>query len=182
MSKPGGGPNGEIIYLTTDQQPLDSTSESEHRVSKKDHSAFHLPKLCRQIYSETASLVYSQSMFTFGSEYYLFWNDITRLRPFQKEAVQSIKLSLSALWSCSNDRRRSQFSTLTFLEYKPFKKTFFPNLKRIIVDISDVQHILRERDRQHLSDEDAVDWLTRVMQQREGSDVAVKYVSSDSIL
>lgn len=74
-------------------------SSHNHRDIVDLHAAFHLPEVCRQIYSETVSLGYATSIFTFDVEY---WRHVLQpmkhwakgLIPFHRNAVTALNISV----------------------------------------------------------------------------------------
>ncbi|ORY05074.1 hypothetical protein BCR34DRAFT_572310 [Clohesyomyces aquaticus] len=78
-----------------------------------------VPRICRQIYAETATLVYSLSTFCvpFGREI-LNWHEV--LLPAQREAIKSITLGFWAYWYLQSGQQR-------------VLKRLFPGLQRIVV-------------------------------------------------
>jgi hypothetical protein len=57
----------------------------------KQPSAFHRPEVCRQVYSETATLAYKLNMFILGASQVLSPNWATMLLPAQREAITRIE-------------------------------------------------------------------------------------------
>lgn len=96
----------------------------------KKRSAFHLPGVCRQIYSETALLLYSHNTFVFLHEHFDNHSPFMDLLAAQREAVTAVELSPIALmvhFACGNSR--------------PLRQMHLPNLKRLHVSKDAVQHV-----------------------------------------
>ena len=97
-------------------------------------SAFRLPEVCRQVYSETNLMAYSRSTFTFDFCSLRHCHDLKDLKPVQKRAITSIELDPIAVkrytWLNGN------FDSIDLLVwwYRPLKEMFFPNLQRIIIN------------------------------------------------
>ena len=97
-------------------------------------SAFRLPEVCRQVYSETNLMAYSRSTFTFDFFSLRRRHDLKELKPVQKRAITSIELDPIAVkrytWLNGN------FDSIDLLGwwYRPLKEMFFPNLQRIIIN------------------------------------------------
>ena len=147
------------------------------RQHEKIATAFHLPEVCRQIYSETALVAYSQSTFTFGAEYLNCRNCLTLLKPVQRRAIISIELDPKVLNLCVDDTPWYMFNDRTGLNFKPFKATFFPNLERFIISRLAFECIWR--DKKPMSQGDCKEWITRALQRREGCDIKVEFKDPD---
>jgi hypothetical protein len=148
---------------------------------KKISSAFHLPQLCRQIYSETALVAFSSSTFVFDSDYLIYNTGILRLRPAQRRAITSIEPSSGALNRSVSKREHPRFK-LPYAMYKPFKQTFFPNLKTIVVSkyaFKYVQQRVSEERGLNLSENEWKQWLTQALKQREGEEIQVVFKDPD---
>lgn len=93
-------------------------------------AAFHLPEVCRQIYSETALTSYQQNTFIYASHHLSSASSMTRLIVAQRRAITSIKISPNAL-----------YQHLKGLYGRPRKSitSKLPNLKTILV----TRHALR---------------------------------------
>ena len=73
------------------KQSTTSRISSSARAPEKRPSAYHLPEVCRQVYSETATLAYKLNMFILGASQVLSPNWATMLLPAQREAITRIK-------------------------------------------------------------------------------------------
>jgi len=147
------------------------------RQCEKIASAFHLPEVCRKIYSETALVAYSQSTFTFGLEYLNSRNCLTLLKPVQRRAITSIELDPEVLNHYVDDIPRNMLSDRTRLNRKPFKATFFPNLKRLIISRLTFEYTWK--DKKYMLQADYKEWITRALQRREGRDIKVEFKDPD---
>ena len=73
-----------------------------NRRAVRSRSAFHLPEVCRQIYSETAVALYQGNVFVadadFVQSFYTARGDpISRLLPAQKKAITVLQLTCDSL-------------------------------------------------------------------------------------
>ncbi|KAF3001953.1 hypothetical protein E8E13_007220 [Curvularia kusanoi] len=140
------------------------------RQSEDLASAFHLPEVCRQIYSEIALVAYSMSTFAFGTEYLRSRNGISSLKPVQRRAITSVELEPWGLGCCF---RRPN--------YKLIKDTYFPNLERLIISKAALEYVkvLLRHEVGNLRDEEWKDHITRALRVREGSTVKVEFKDPD---
>lgn len=144
----------------------------EHRRYERVASAFHLPEVCRQIYSETALLAYRLSPFTFENMYGEHVSSVRRLKLVQKKAICSIEFSVQALEFCLRSKIYDEDK-----QCKPFKRVF-PNLERIIIS-ERIRHYAHTvwACAKPLQYVDHADWFTKTLQRQEGSDVVVEFRS-----
>jgi hypothetical protein len=92
-------------------------------------SAFHLPEVCRQIYSETATLGYSLNTFIMPDEHLNYDNWATSLLPAYRKAIKTIEPEPIGL----NYLMNSQLA-------KRLRRRTFPGLTRIIVSDIAIDH------------------------------------------
>lgn len=93
---------------------------------EKLQTAFHLPEVCRQVYSETALTAYQQSTFIFENHHMTTRNAITHLMAAQRRAIESVQVTPAVL--------RIHLSKDFLQRHKPLThKHKLPNLKTIVV-------------------------------------------------
>lgn len=138
---------------------------------RRVQSAFHLLEVCRQVYSETATLGYSLNIFTF--------KELSFCAPF--EFVKSWATSLT---SAHRDAiKEIELTPYTFEEYtdrgcKVKLSEIFPGLKRIRVNDSVVSLVSVygnwDEDAQRPAKEEREgwkNWMRKKVKQKEGDDV-----------
>lgn len=83
-----------------------STANDDYDVQRHHHelpesskvpTAFHLPEVSHQIYSETALLAYSKNTFFLTGSFWYYKTWATRLRPAQRNAITSVEIEPSYL-------------------------------------------------------------------------------------
>ena len=97
-------------------------------------SAFRLPEVCRQVYSETSLMTYSLSTFTFDFFSLRLCHDLKELKTAQKQAITSIEFDPLAVHRYTVLNQDFYEIDLLGPYYKPLKKMYFPNLKKIIIN------------------------------------------------
>lgn len=135
-------------------------------------SAFHLPEVCRQIYSETAIAAYSKSTFVLTDDFITHPSNIKRLKAIQRRAITSIELHHGVLL-CG--------LVYHFVEM-PFRQTFFPNIKTIIIDelaFKAVQRTIGWLNHKIMSEGDCKKWLAEFLKESEGADIQVRIKDHD---
>ncbi|KAF2132762.1 hypothetical protein P153DRAFT_173054 [Dothidotthia symphoricarpi CBS 119687] len=133
--------SGEVIKkncvgaVSVQSKSMDSSGGlAGHYQTKGLSSTFHLPKVSRQVYSETATLAYSTSTFIIGWSI-LNYNDwAKRLLPAQRNAIEVIEAKASVVAALVESPSYS-------------KKTMiiqcFPNLKRFTITQKAFQEVKR---------------------------------------
>jgi hypothetical protein len=164
-------------------------SISEHGIISGRHtlriremsSAFCLPQVCRQIYSETAFLAFSSSTFVIDSDYLNQNTGILRLKPARRRAITSIEPQCEAL-DLSVTKMMHWRSKLPYAMHKPFKQTFFPNLETIVIGKLAFEYVQQMMSRErglNLSENEWKQWLTQALKQREGEEIQVVFKDPD---
>ena len=143
-------------------------------------SAFRLPEVCRQVYSETNLMAYSRSTFTFDFCSLRHCHDLKDLKPVQKRAITSIELDpLAFKWYTAFNNRFNKIDLLGS-HYKPLKrKMLFPNLQRIIINKLALEVLKYDaiQDRVHVGDWKEL--LTQAFRLREHPDVEIVFKDPD---
>lgn len=99
----------------------------------------------------------------------------------QRRAISSIEPSFEALEISIGDGmfvRRNLSCAL----YKPFKQTFFPNIKTIIVGKLAFKYVQQETSQglgMHLSEDGWKEWVIQMLRQRERDDIQVEFKDPD---
>lgn len=136
-------------------------------------SAFRLPEVCRQVYSETSLMAYSQSTFTFDFDSLRLCHHLKELKPAQKQAITSIELDPLAV---------HRYTVLNYEFYdfdvlgsfwKPLKKMYFPNLKKIIINQLALEVWKYHAFQWQVHVEDWKDFLTQSFSVREDPEVEI---------
>ena len=105
------------------------SAEPKYCCATKQKSAFHLPEVCRQIYSETATLAYSINTFLLsrrGEHPEGGW--AKKLTAGQRNAISSVQMNNEDLEPFLRTNR------------EPLTEKVFPNLKRIWVTEATMRH------------------------------------------
>lgn len=66
---------------------------------KRLPAAFHLPEVCRQIYSEAALTAYQQSIFLFNDPFQRSNTVLNRLMPVQRRAINSVGIGVARIYA-----------------------------------------------------------------------------------
>ena len=134
-------------------------------------SAFHLPEVCRQIYSETATLAYRLNTFIADSSLLNYVNWSTRLLPAHRNAISAVEPEASFFQTWINSRAGS------------LRQQSFPKLQRIIVSKESMEEVMTffEYARRSFSLADPgplVDfqfWTVHKLKALEGEDIEVEF-------
>ena len=137
-------------------------------------SGFRLPEVCRQIYSETSLVAYSQSTFEYGLEDMCRFNGLTRLMPVQRREITSIEMSPDVT------HRRYIWCTTGGSSWS-IRETYCPNLCRIIIGRLALEILEAQKYdyRYRALPTDKKAWLIDVIKYKEGSDIEVELKDED---
>jgi hypothetical protein len=135
-------------------------------------SAFHLPEVCRQIYSETATLAYKLNIFVINN---FHWDAFERYRwirkrlPAQRNAITAIAPQESVLWEFL-DSDMSFLDTFPNLEYIEITPETFCRATRdepvVLRGLVDKVLVTREEKQQ---------WLLERIRKLDGDGIEVKF-------
>lgn len=160
---------------------------SYRRQKERLPAAFHLPEVCRQIYSETALTAYTHSTFIVGEDCLTFQNDLNFLQNAQRRAISSIEPDYKALayrvkQQIDHDRRIRIDPSSRLAPNKTFKWRYFPNLKTIVVTKVAFRYMqlrVTSGPKKGTSREKWQEWLTELLQRGEGKGVEVEFKDPD---
>jgi hypothetical protein len=147
-----------------DEYPRNSTTSIS--------SAFHLPEVCRKIYSETATLGYSLNTFVITSSHLNYNNWATGLLLAYRRAIQNIEPDPSYLESLTVRRL-----------VRPIKSRDFPELTTIMVSNIALDYISYKYKRTW-PDCTTDDWkpiVERNIHENHGQDLEVVFQQADNI-
>jgi hypothetical protein len=138
--------------------------------NRRQHAAFHLPEVCRQIYSETAILAYKSNAFQIG---FLHGPWIERLLPAQRDVITSVQPTTLVAEAYSG----SAMSQAREFLREPLRSRF-PNLARIeITHEAEKEIIFRNACRMdpkgERSPQEMQEQIAQIVKKKEGEDVEV---------
>jgi hypothetical protein len=143
-------------------------------------AAFHLPEVCRQIYSETVLTSYRWNVFFIASEDTLLSTWSARLLPAQRTAVTRVQIGPRALGTYLG---RSRWASNLSIAHKKSIRNKLPNLKTVLISYDGMRCMhrtfLRNPQYQLRASEDETRWKEQIVksfQDREGSDIEIKFV------
>ena len=126
-------------------------------------ASFHLPEVCRQIYSEAALTAYQQNFFLFDSPLERSHHTFDCLMAVQRRAIKSVQIGALRL-----------YATMRGLRVVPMTNKL-PNLKHILVS-APVLEYLKHAKKMHTGT--YKDWqiaVSRRLREVEGDDVKVEF-------
>jgi hypothetical protein len=135
-------------------------------------SAFHLPEVCRQVYSETVLLAYKHNVITVDCDILdPGWHWPKILLPAQRNAVTSVLL-VDNLPHTYLAKEKDHTQNLL--------RAYFPNMKSIEVPDHELEVIIEHRRSSPRGTEALVThrdwryWLVQKLKEKEGNDIEVK--------
>jgi hypothetical protein len=152
-----------VFPWTVDVYPRDSTT--------KRVSAFHLPEVCRQIYSETAVLGCKLNTFVITTSHLNYKNWAIGLLPVYRRAIQSIEPDTEYL------------ATLVDGFARPLKLRVFPGLTTIIVSDIALDCLLHKYKRKYpgYTTDDWKSLVERKIHENHGQDLEVIFEQADNV-
>jgi hypothetical protein len=133
--------------------------------------AFHLPEVCRQVYSETTMLAYKHNIFILDKLWYQYWIDpwTNQLLPVQRRAITAVVPTTSFF--------------LSYLLGNRLLRDILPNLKCVEFTTGIFWSAVYYMDRYRVaskayrfySSEAMQEWIIETIQIREGDDIEVKF-------
>lgn len=119
---------GFAIQADLNANLLDIDPYSHHYNIKRLPAAFHLPEVCRQIYSEAALTAYQQNVFIFNGPTNQNESRLDLLMEVQRSAIKSVEIGSLRLWLTVADK---QVAPMT---------DSLPNLEHILVSAAALEY------------------------------------------
>jgi hypothetical protein len=130
---------------------------------KRSPASFHLPEVCRQIYSEAALTAYQQNVFLFNGPLVQTNRYFNRLMAVQRRAIKSVEIGAVRL-----------YATMRGLQVVPMTDKL-PNLKYILVSAPALKYAQYADELQNSTNKDWQIAVSRRLREVEGDNIKVEF-------